>query len=63
FLYPLFISIMIGMGHFDITTSWVAWGLSYTKVDAKSYMKLALIPGVIISFVLEALTFVWFGGF
>lgn len=63
FLYPLFISIMIGNGHFDITTSWVAWGLSYTKLDAKAYMKLALVPGVVISFVLEALTLVFYGGF
>ncbi len=63
FLYPLFISIMIGMGHFDITTSWVAWGLSYTKVDAKDYMKLAVVPGITIAFILEMMTYVWFGRF
>lgn len=63
FLYPLFISIMIGMGHFDITTSWVTWGLSYTKVNAKDYMKLAIVPGILTGFILEMITFVWFGGF
>lgn len=63
FLYPLFISIMIGMGHFDVTTSWVTWGLSYMKLEAKDYMKIALVPGVIIAIVLEAVTYFWFGGF
>ncbi len=63
FLYRLFIVIMIGMGHFDVTTSWIAWGLSYTKLDAKDYMRLALVPGLVIAFVLEMLTYIFFGGF
>ena len=61
FLYPLFISVMIGMGHFDITTSWVAWGLGYLKVEAKDYMRMSLIPGVCIVLILEIITFLKFG--
>lgn len=61
FLYPLFISILIGMGHFDITTSWVSWGLGYAQVEGKSYMKMAFIPGIVICIVLELLTYFWFG--
>lgn len=63
FLYPLFISIMIGMGHFDITTSWIAWGMGYTKVTSKDYMRLAFIPGMIIAGILELATFFLFGRF
>lgn len=61
FLYPLFISILIGMGHFDITTSWVSWGLGYAQIESKSYMKMAFIPGIVICIVLELLTYFWFG--
>ncbi|MBL1229119.1 citrate transporter [Enterococcus sp. BWB1-3] len=62
FLYPLFISIMIGMGHFDITTSWIAWGLGYSNVEPKDYMKAAIIPGMVICLILEAATFILYGG-
>lgn len=61
FLYPLFLSILVGMGHFDITTSWISWGLGYAKVETRDYMKMAIVPGLIICFILEILTFVWFG--
>lgn len=63
FLYPLFISIMIGMGHFDVTTSWITWGLSYLKLEPKRFMKLAVVPGFIIAFILEMITYFAFGGF
>lgn len=61
FLYPLFITILVGMGHFDLTTSWISWGLGYAKVEAKDYMKMAIVPGFIICLILELLTFFWFG--
>lgn len=61
FLYPLFISILIGMGHFDITTSWISWGLGYARLDSKTYMKMAFLPGVLICLILEIVTYVWFG--
>ncbi|MHC5372408.1 citrate transporter [Enterococcus sp. LJL120] len=61
FLYPLFLSILVGMGHFDITTSWISWGLGYAKVESRDYMKMALLPGMLICLILEMLTFIWFG--
>ena len=57
FLYPLFISIMIGMGHFDLTISWNAWGLGFNNINTKDYMKVAFFPGIVISLILEIATF------
>lgn len=57
FLYPLFISVLIGMSHFDITISWNAWGLSFNRINATDYMKIALVPGICIAIVLELVNF------
>ncbi|WP_291293164.1 citrate transporter [Enterococcus sp.] len=57
FLYPLFISIMIGMGHFDLTISWNAWGLGFNNINTKDYMKVAFLPGMVVAILLELLTF------
>jgi hypothetical protein len=48
---------MIGMGHFDLTISWNAWGLGFNNINTKDYMKVAFLPGVVISLVLEIVTF------
>lgn len=52
FLYSVFAipTITVNIGS-CITQSWVAWGLAYTKVDSKSFLKLS-IPNAYISGVL-----------
>lgn len=57
FLYPLFISNMIDMGHFDLTISWNAWGLGFNNINTRDYMKVAFLPGIVISLILEVATF------
>ncbi|EOH87979.1 hypothetical protein [Enterococcus pallens] len=57
FLYPLFISVLIGMAHFDITISWNAWGLGFNRINSVDYMKVALIPGTLVALLLEIANF------
>lgn len=57
FLYPLFASVLIGMAHFDITISWNAWGLGFNRINSTDYMKVALIPGTLVAFILEIANF------
>lgn len=57
FLYPLFATILIGMGHFDITISWNAWGIGFNRLNTREYMKVALVPGICIALVLEIANF------
>jgi len=51
FLYPLFSVTTIIPQHMDLTQSWVAWGLGYTKVASKDFLKYS-IPTVWISGIL-----------
>ena len=51
FIYPLFSITTIIPQHMDLTQSWVAWGLGYSKVASKDFMKYS-IPAVWISGVL-----------
>ncbi len=51
FLYPLFSCITLTVQHLDITQSWVAWGIGYTKVDTKQFMKIAIPTGYAISII------------
>lgn len=62
FLYPLFAITTIAPQHLDITQSWVAWGLGYTKVSAKDYMKMSIPTGWIVGAILCIITFVLYGG-
>lgn len=48
FLYPLFAVTTIVPQHLDITQSWVAWGLGYTKVSSKGFMKYTIPVGWVI---------------
>ena len=61
-LYPLFAigTVTMNIGS-CITQSWVAWGLGYTKVEGKEFLKLSIPNGVIISFILAAITYFMFG--
>jgi hypothetical protein len=60
-LYPLFGITTVVMQHLDITQSWVAWGLGYTKVSSKEYMKMSIPSGWLIAVILCAVTYVMFG--
>lgn len=50
FIFPLFTVLTMTVQHVDITQSWVAWGLGYTKVGAKDHMKIAMPTGYGIAF-------------
>lgn len=60
-LYPLFAISTVVMQHLDITQSWVAWGLGYTKVNSKDYMKMSIPCGWITAIILCAVAFIMFG--
>lgn len=63
FLYAVFAipTITVNIGS-CITQSWVAWGLAYTKVESKDFLKLS-IPNAYITGVLQyALTFIMLAG-
>mgnify|MGYP005926065135 CR=1 FL=1 len=45
-----------------ITQSWVAWGLAYTKVESKDYLKLSIPMTYICGILLYVLTFVTMSG-
>lgn len=62
FLYPIFSVTTIVPQHLDITQSWVAWGLGYTKVGTREYMKMSIPTGWVIGAVLCVLAFVLYGG-
>lgn len=62
FLYPLFAVTTIAPQHLDITQSWVAWGLGYTKVNSKDYMKMSIPTGWIIGIILCIYVFLKYGG-
>ena len=55
FIYPLFSITTIIPQHMDLTQSWVAWGLGYSKVASKDFMKYS-IPAVWVSGILCCIT-------
>lgn len=59
FLYSVFAipTITVNIGS-CITQSWVAWGLAYTKVDSKSFLKLSIPNAYITGILLYAMTFI-----
>lgn len=61
FLFPLFAITTIAPQHLDITQSWVAWGLGYTKVTSREYMKKSIPTGWIIGAILCLITFFLYG--
>jgi len=60
-LYPLFAipTITMNIGS-CITQSWVAWGLAYSKVEGKDFLKLSIPNGYIISGVLSMVVYFFF---
>jgi len=61
FIYPIFAMATIVPQHLDITQSWVAWGLGYTKVNSRDYMKLSIPSGWIAGAILCIIIFFRFG--
>lgn len=61
FLYPLFAVTTIVPQHLDITQSWVAWGLGYSKVSSKEYMKYSIPTGWIVGAILCVAVYFIFG--
>lgn len=57
FLYPLFAVTTIVPQHLDITQSWVAWGLGYTKVSSKGFMKYTIPVGWVIGVILLVMNY------
>lgn len=64
FLYAIFAipTITMNIGS-CITQSWVAWGLAYTKVESRDFLKLSIPNGWLVSILLYIVTFVTLGGF
>ncbi|WP_142975906.1 citrate transporter [Enterococcus faecium] len=61
FLFPLFAITTIAPQHLDITQSWVAWGLGYTKVTSREYMKKSIPTCWIVGAILCLITFFLYG--
>ena len=63
FLYCVFAipTITVNIGS-CITQSWVAWGLAYTKVESKDYLKLSIPMTYICGILLYVLTFITMSG-
>ena len=61
FLYPLFSCVTLTMQHLDITQSWVAWGIGYTKVETKPFMKLTIPTGWVLGIVQCMVVYFMFG--
>ena len=61
FIYPLFAVMTIVPQHLDITQSWVAWGLGYSKVTSRDFMKYSIPTGWIAGAVLCFAAFFLYG--
>lgn len=63
FLYAVFAipTITVNIGS-CITQSWVAWGLAYTKVESKDFLKLSIPNAYVTGVIQYVLTFVLLGG-
>ena len=61
-LFPLMYAPTITMNISScITQSWIVWGLGYTKVDTKDFLKVSIPVGWAICAILAMVTFVMFG--
>lgn len=62
FLAPLMIAASTVMEvSCCVTQSWIAWGIGYTKVSAKDFLKMSAVCGWIICSILHFVTFFMFG--
>ena len=61
-LFPLMYAPTVTMNISScITQSWIVWGLGYTKVDTKEFLKLSIPAGWIICIILSMVTYFMFG--
>lgn len=61
FLLPLFYTVSIMAVSIDLTQSWNTWALTYSKLDAKTYLKMGIPVMWIVSIVNTLLVFLFFG--
>ncbi len=61
-LFPLFATTTIAPQHLDITQSWIAWGLGYTKVSSREYMKKSIPTGWMIGVIVCMMTLIFLYG-
>lgn len=61
YIYPIFAITTIVPQHLDITQSWVAWGLGYTKVSSRDYMKMSIPTGWVIGAILCIVAYFMYG--
>ena len=62
FIYPMFAITTIVPQHLDITQSWVAWGLGYSKVGSRDFMKFSIPTAWIAGAILCVVAFFMYGG-
>lgn len=62
FMYPILATATIVPQHLDITQSWVAWGLGYSKVSSREYMKMSIPTGWIAGAILMFIAYFMYGG-
>ena len=62
FMYPVLAVATIVPQHLDITQSWVAWGLGYSKVSSRDFMKMTIPTAWIAGAILCLVAFVMYGG-
>ncbi|MGV0168940.1 gluconate:proton symporter [Furfurilactobacillus sp. WILCCON 0119] len=61
FLLPLFYTVSIMAVSIDLTQSWNTWALTYSKLEAKTYLKMGVPVMWVISIVNTALVYLFFG--
>ena len=62
FLFPLMYAPTVTMNISScITQSWIVWGISYTKVSGRDYLKKTIPAGWLVCVILAAVTYMMFG--
>lgn len=62
YIFPLiFISSTVMNVSCCVTQSWIVWGINYSKVTAKDFLKLSVPAGWIICIIAQAVTYFMFG--
>ena len=61
FMYPVLAVATIVPQHLDITQSWVAWGLGYSKVSSRDFMKMTIPTAWIAGAILCMVAFFMYG--
>lgn len=62
YIFPLvFISSTVMNVSCCVTQSWIVWGINYSKVSAKEFLKLSVPTGWVICIIAQAITYFMFG--